>query len=361
MTNIEHSEDQKQHEALAESVKMNKIMIPVLIGIGVVAFLVWKTFDLEAFKQLTWNGTTILFFSLALLCYVIRHIAYSFRLRAASDYDFSFKKSIELIFIWEFASTVSPTSFGGSAAALFVLAQEKISAAKTVSIVIYCALLDTLYFLITVPLLVLIFGNVIVRPLTDANMSGFMVTLWIVYAVTMSYGLVLTLGIVKPSIISKLIDWMADKRLFKRFAKGMHKTATDLETTSKVLRDKPVGYHIRLLGFTFVSWIFRFLAVVFIIVGVVQHLDLSGLDYTILTGRTEMMHVITQFSPTPGGAGIAEVMFGGFYSDYIPKGVSTVIALIWRFITYYPYLFIGMIIIPAWLRGVMRRRQSEHK
>ena len=69
------------------------------------------------------------------------------------------KKCIELIFIWEFSSAVSPTSVGGSAVAFFVLAQEKLSTAKTATIVLYTVVLDTIFFVGTLPILFAFFGT----------------------------------------------------------------------------------------------------------------------------------------------------------------------------------------------------------
>ena len=71
------------------------------------------------------------------------------------------------------------------------------------------------------------------------------------------------------------------------------------------------------------------------------------------------MYAVTAFSPTPGGSGIAEIVFGGFYSDFISKGLSTLAAIFWRLITYYPYLIIGVIIIPNWIRKVINRRRHK--
>jgi uncharacterized protein (TIRG00374 family) len=63
------------------------------------------------------------------------------------------------------------------------------------------------------------------------------------------------------------------------------------------------------------------------------------------------MFLITLFSPTPGGAGFVEVLFGGFLNDYIPSTtVATLTATIWRILGYYIYLFIGAIIVPNWIR-----------
>ena len=55
-------------------------------------------------------------------------------------------------------------------------------------------------------------------------------------------------------------------------------------------------------------------------------------------------------SPTPGSTGVAEIAFSGFLKDFIPYGLAAALAFLWRLISYYPYLFIGAIILPRWIR-----------
>jgi hypothetical protein len=107
----------------------------------------WQQFDPDTFATINWNQHTLYWISLAVLLLIIRHLAYATRLRILSEKTFSWRKCIELIFIWEFSSAVSPTSVGGTAVALFVIAQEKLSAAKTTTLVIYTAILDTIFFI----------------------------------------------------------------------------------------------------------------------------------------------------------------------------------------------------------------------
>lgn len=338
---------------------MEKIMIPILIGVGVVAFLIYKTFDVDAFRNLSWNGKTAIFFGLGVVLYILRHLTLSLRLQEISGREFNLLKSTELIFIWEFASTVSPTSFGGSAVAIFLLAQEKVGGAKSVAMVLYSVLIDTVFFLVSIPVLYFALGKLGVRPLADTGMNSFVVSLWVIYIFTWIYGTFMAIGILKPRFVGGFILWLSKRKWLTRFKSNMRRTAKDLAIASQELRNQSIGFHIKITLYTFIAWILRFMVVVFVILGVVQGIDKTAHDIFILFGRTEMMHVITQFSPTPGGAGVAEGMFGGFYTDYISKSVGTVIALIWRLITYYPYLLIGLIIIPNWLRKVVRRRRES--
>jgi len=86
-----------------------------------------------------------------------------------------------------------------------------------------------------------------------------------------------------------------------------------------------------------------------------------------LYARLESMFVIIAFSPTPGGAGFVETLFKDFLTDFVDGNATSalVIATCWRLMTYYLYLFAGAIILPNWLRGVVRRRairstQAQH-
>ena len=55
----------------------------------------------------------------------------------------------------------------------------------------------------------------------------------------------------------------------------------------------------------------------------------------------------------------AEVFFGNYISDYVPRSAALIIAFIWRLMTYYAYLIAGVIIVPTWLNGVIKRRREE--
>ena len=65
------------------------------------------------------------------------------------------------------------------------------------------------------------------------------------------------------------------------------------------------------------------------------------------------------FSPTPGGAGFAEIVFNGFLSDYVPAGISIIIAFMWRGLTYYAYLIAGVVVVPNWIRNLINRRKKK--
>jgi len=63
------------------------------------------------------------------------------------------------------------------------------------------------------------------------------------------------------------------------------------------------------------------------------------------------MWVILLISPTPGSSGIAEYAFSAFLEDFIlVSSLISAIVILWRFLTYYIYLFMGSIVLPRWVR-----------
>ena len=345
--------------SVLQSISLSRIIIPTLLGLGVVLWLMSRQLNPQEFAEIRWNGRNLFWLLMAVACYVGRHLFYSWRLRELSGKVFSWWKSIELIVIWEFASAVSPTSVGGSAVALFMLAQEKISTARTVAMVMYSMVLDSLFFIVSLIGFYVILGPSIIRPgmqsLTDVDGYG---VIFIAMVIFMSaYGLLFFYGLfVRPQTLRAILHWLSRTRLLRRFRHSLAGIASDVVTTAKEIQSQPKRYHIQVFVATIGAWIFRFAALNCIIIALIPDTSLDFLTQLEILARGETMYAVTAFSPTPGGAGIAEALFGGFFTDYIPRGIATVVALIWRLVTYYPYLILGALIIPVWVRGIMSKR-----
>ncbi len=354
---IKHNDN--SNDSLLDSVKLSKIIIPTLIGLGAVGYMMYRQLDLNELSNIDSKFATIGWILMAILMYVIRHVFYSIRLRVMTSKAFGFWKSMELIVIWEFASAVSPTSVGGSGVALLLLAQEKLSGAKTVAVVLYSMVLDTLFFVVSLPILYIILGAVMIRPGMDAAsdmFDGYGLTFLTVLLVMVAYGALFFYGLfINPNATKRLLLLISKIPFLKRFKTNLRQTAMDVVVSSKELQSKPWKFHLQAFGATSVAWMSRFLAINFIILALVSMTGTGAIDQLIIYARGETMHVVTAFLPTPGGAGLAEYLFGGFFSDYIPLGIATLVALIWRLISYYPYLLLGAIVIPNWIRKVLTK------
>ena len=355
----EFTEDQRK---LLNSISPSKVVLPIIIGLAVIGYIVNRQLKWDEISQISWTGHASFWIGISILVYIIRHMLIAWRLRLLSDYEFSWKKSIELVFILEFASAVSPTNFGGSAVGFFMLIQEAISGARATAIVVYTIVADTIIFVVTLPLLALFIGMKAFRPelAMDSQFDGLGTTLGIVWLIMAVYGLLFLYGLfIQPKHLKWLLQKFASWKIFRRSSERIQKAADDIEVTALAIKEKPWTFHAHAAWMTFLQWICRFFSITAILIAFSPDLRASLMDHIILLSRGESLYAVTAYSPTPGGSGVAELIFSRFYSDYIESSIAILSAIFWRTITYYPYLFLGVIIIPNWIRTIINRRRIE--
>jgi len=357
----------EQQDALS-SIRMSRIILPVIIGLVAVGYMLWRQFDPEEFVKIDWTGHTLFWILTSVLILIIRHLCYAVRLRILSQGEFSWRKCIELIFIWEFSSAVSPTSVGGSAVAFFVLAQEKLSTAKTATIVLYTIVLDSIFFIGSLPVLFLFFGTNMIRPnlrsMEDLGGWGFYFLfaygLMAVYASIFYYGL-----FINPDQIKRLLVGFTRISFLQQYRRKAVELGNDMIFASRELQQQDWKFHLGAFLGTAGAWSCRFILLNCLIIAFMTNIPLDFWTQFGLYARLEAMFVIIAFSPTPGGAGFVEVLFGGFLSDYVTNPTyATTISTLWRLLTYYSYLLAGAIVIPNWVRTILnerRRRRQEKK
>lgn len=360
--NIQDEFTEEQQEVL-RSIRTSRIILPILIGIGVVVYMLFRQFDPEDFAQINWTNHTLFWVLFSLTLLIVRHLAYATRLRILSEKEFSWKKCIELIFIWEFSSAVSPTSVGGSAVALFVLAQEKLGTARTSTIVLYTAVLDTLFFVGLLPFLFAIFGPGMIRPglVGWGALDGWGYTFIFAYLLMATYGTLFYYGLfVNPSLIRRFFFALSRIRFLKKYEKNLQTLGTDMTIASKEMKRHRWPFHVGAFLATATAWSCRFLLLNCLIIAFIPSVGLDWWTQGGLFARLQAMFIIIAFSPTPGGAGFVEILFSGFLMDYVNNPTNaTIISTIWRLFTYYAYLLAGAIIIPNWIRTILNERQKK--
>lgn len=366
MKNIdqESSLDQKEKETLG-SIRGIRIIIPIALGLGVIGYLLWRQFDWNEFRKINWDSLAFFWLGVAVLIYALRHLALSWRLRLLSDRQFTWRKSIELIFIWEFASAVSPTSIGGTVVALFLLAQEKLRSSRAITIVIYSIILDTAFFIVAFVLLLIFIGPAVITPdasgFFDLGHYGYI--FFIVMGVLTAYSGVLFWGVfINPEKIKALICFFGRIRWFKKYRETLQQTGEGVVEASHEMAHKNWWYHARVFIATSLAWFLRFAVVNAIIIALIHTVSTDAYSQLLLLGRNINMYIQTAFTPTPGASGFSEIMFSGLYSDFVPVGVALLIAIIWRLISYYSYLLAGVIVVPNWVRKlIIRRRKGQEQ
>ncbi|MEE9373154.1 MAG: lysylphosphatidylglycerol synthase transmembrane domain-containing protein, partial [Saprospiraceae bacterium] len=192
----------------------------------------------------------------------------------------------------------------------------------------------------------------------NGDFDGLGMTLGIVWLIMAIYGVLFLYGLfIKPKHLKKLLNIFASWKIFGKSRERIRKAADDIEATALGISQKPLSFHAHAAWMTLAQWICRFFSITAILIAFSPDLKAYFMDHIILLSRGASLYAVTAYSPTPGGSGVAELIFGSFYSDYIVENVAVLGAIFWRAITYYPYLFIGIIIIPNWIRTIINRRR----
>ncbi|MGE0561393.1 MAG: YbhN family protein [Flavobacteriales bacterium] len=328
-----------------------KVAIPIFIGLLVAGYLLWEKTDWEAFQQIVWNYKVFGWLLIAVFMMVIRDLAYMIRIRILTDNHLSWKNSFNVIMLWEFASAITPSVVGGSGVAMFILNKEGINLGKSTAVVMITAFLDELFYIVMVPIVILIIGTEYLFPVElSKQIFGYTLSTKQIFYVGYSFIVLLTTIIlygvfVNPAGIKRVLFKLFSFKLLKRWKKPVVQLGNDMMITSAELKSKSVTFWIKAFGATFFSWTARFWVVNFIILAFT-----NVENHFVIYGRQLVMWVIMLISPTPGGVGIAEFAFEGFLKDFIPIGLSGLLIVLWRLISYYPYLFIGTFLLPRWLK-----------
>jgi len=351
--------DEQSQQRVLRSFRLSRIILPVLLGMAAVGYLFYRQFDPAQFRAIEWTGHAIFWIILAFIVLIVRHLFYSLRMRTLTG--FSWSKCIELIILWEFSAALTPTSKGGPFVMLFVLTKEKLSAGRTAAAVFYTMVCDSGFFIISLPLLLLIYGPPMLYPgmktYSDVGLASG--TFFVTYALMFSYWSVLVfLLLIRPRYAKVALHWLAKRPFLKKYAERLDLLGEEFALAAEEMHRQGWRYHLGVIAGTVGAWTSKFIMINCLIIAVVPTTPLDGGTQAFIYARLVAMFIIMAFSPTPGGAGLAEMALVGFISDYVPAGIGLVVALLWRGMAYYGYLLVGAVVVPAWVTKIVKSPES---
>ncbi len=298
--------------------------------------------------KIDWNATVFFFLFLALCTVAIRDLGYMYRIRILTDKFFSWKEAFQVIMLWEFSSALTPSVVGGSGVAIFIMNREGLSLGKSTATMFVTALMDELFYIIMVPAVFLVAGSVQLFPETIFGIEGFWVKgiFWLGYGFLCFLTIMITLSLFFfPEEFKRFLIRIFSVKFLRRWIRHVVQLGNDVIISSKELRNEKFSFWAKAFGSTFLSWTARFFTLNFVIMAF-----MGGIDQLFVYGRQLIMWVYLLVGVTPGSAGIAEIALAGFFENVVISAqYVALIAIIWRFMTYFPYLFIGAAVLPRWL------------
>lgn len=400
-----------EEDRISKKLSVRRILIPILLGLGAATYLLvsnltatrfhevdpgqgthrWVDndddgkvdledpaefekveegdYELTSYKdilsRIEWGWLPSFWILMALLMMVVRDLAYMYRIRVMTDKELSWRQTFDVIMLWEFSSAITPSIVGGTGLAMFIVNREGVRMGKSTAVVMTTAMMDELFYIVMVPTLLLFVGTAQLFPEDlQSSLLGFefntVAIFWVGYFFLMLLTLIITAGIFfLPRTIKYWLLKICKLPFLRKWRYKAMETGNDLLISSYELRGKGPIFWVRVFLATVFSWTGRYWVVNFLILAfATSAIPIS--EHLLIYARQLVVWVIMLISPTPGGSGVAEVAFSGFLEEMIPLGLTGAMAFLWRLISYYPYLFIGAVILPRWLRKTgMRMRKSE--
>ena len=350
------------HYNLVRKLKPGKIIIPILIGLGVVAWFIIKEIDTDAISLLNFTWKSVFWLFIAWCCMIGRDLGYMIRIRILSEKSFTWRQAFRVIMLWEFTSAITPSTVGGTAVAVVFLHKEGMSVGRSTAVVLATSFLDELYFVIMFPLILLIVGGDILFTTSlqgtgIAFLNNLVIVAIIGYVIILAWVLLVGYGLFfNPEGIRKLIINFFRFPVIRRWNESAVKAGDDIVESSHELKSRPFSFWIKAFTATLFSWTSRYWVVNAILVAF-----FAINDHFLIFARQLVTWIMMIISPTPGGSGFAEVILARYISDAIPadpdhvRSIALAMAIIWRIISYYPYLIIGASIVPGWIQRKFAR------
>lgn len=339
----------------------NKVWLPIVIGLGIVFFMFYNdpSINSQSFRDVF--DASIPPILLAVLFVLMRDIGYIFRIREITDKYLTWGRSLYVIVLWEFASAVTPSVVGGSAVAAFILHKEGIKLGRALAYVMVTAIMDNLFFVIAAPI-VLFFAQDNIFPesrLLELKIGSSLTYLfWVSYSLYTLYSLLMAAALFyRPRVFKSIMLRIFSIRWLKKWRYNVHEYGDQIIEASKELKGRSKKYWSLLIGSTVFIWTSRYLMLNALITAY-NSLTLS--EHVIVFARQIIMWIVMMISPTPGSSGTAEFFFGQFFTEFL-SGYTFVTSIIWRMLSYYPYLLLGAIFLPRWIKQVFFIKKSTGK
>jgi uncharacterized protein (TIRG00374 family) len=304
----------------------------------------------DILSEIQWSPQSTVFILLAILMIFIRDLGYIIRIRLLTDKKLSWYRSFIVIMMWEFASALSPGVVGGAAVAMFILNREKIPLGRATALVVITAFMDNLFFVLCVPIVVLIVGYSVMFADFSGDISGGLIALfWLGYSIIVGVSLLLFISLFfYPKLIKGILLLTARLPFIRKHRESFSKTGDEIIITSKEFRGRSAKFWLSIFGATFLSWTGRYLVINMILAA---FLSLGFYEHFVVLAKQFALWVIMLISPTPGASGVAEWGFTKLLGSLASSALLiSSLAILWRLISYFPYLFIGSLLMPRWLK-----------
>lgn len=339
-----------ESEKALKTLNVRSVWLPIVFGLGVVGVIIFTDDRINADTLSLVKSVSPIAVIVSLIFLGLKDGVNMLRLKVIGKQDLDWASFLRVIMLWEFAIAVTPPFIGAAAVLVFIMYKEGLSFSKALAFTLLLAAFDNLFFLTASPLAIWASAGDVMPDSLSVSESlgkGIRPLFWFSYVSIAAYtSFMLSAVLLFPTAIRRLTAYLMNLKWLQKWKTPVMKQADDLVLVSRLLKGKSIIFWFSILGITYLVWLLKFSVLNLLISGFV---DLTLADHGVLLGRHLIMWIVLLVTPAPGNAGAVELIFPAFFEGYL-KQYTFVCVLLWRLISYYPYLLIGAIILPKWLK-----------
>lgn len=333
-----------------------KILIPVLLGLAATVWLFMRDDKVSELRGIAQANVWWLVAALAVL--IIRDAGYMYRIRSLTDKFLTWRNSLDVIMLWEFASAVTPSVVGGTTVATIILNKEGIPLGKSLAYVMLTAVLDNMFFILAAPIALLATQGQVFPTfnLDPADVAKLQYAFYVSYGLIAVYTLLMIYALfVRPRAFKWLLLKITTIGFLRKWRVNAFQHGNEIVWASEQLKGKGFNYWSRAILSTVFVWCARYFLLNCLIAAFV---DVSLGEHLLIISRNLVFWIVMLIAITPGGAGIVEMAFPSFFGLFL-GGFSSIVVVLYRLITYYPYLILGSFFLPRWVAKVFGHHSHQ--
>lgn len=315
-------------------------IIFVLLNVGVIAWTAIAEFTKEKPKEYVFNfGIETAFFLICgVLCVILAELIESVKYHKMSmiiGEPVSLKHCVQVVFLGKYYDNITPSGSGGQPFQIYYLHKNKYSDGTSASLPLGGFFTIQIAFVILSIIVLITNARVVQTP----------------YIIVLACIGTFTYSIVPFFIILFAINSNAAVRIIMFFVRLLNKMKIikDVEKTKEKIVGSLSSYHDSMTKL----WKNKWNMVLLLLMSIISKLLYCSIPYFVLLSFngtsslidtlciTVIIYAAITIIPTPGNSGAAEASFYLVFSALDTGGVFWAM-LIWRFICYYFYIFIGI-------------------
>ncbi|WP_234408568.1 lysylphosphatidylglycerol synthase transmembrane domain-containing protein [Marinilabilia salmonicolor] len=289
---------------IIKSINPSKIILPILIGLSVTGFLLYREFEPGSFSFVRFTFWSVFWLLVSFLLMAVRDFGYMLRIRILTNNELSWKKVFNIIMLWEFTSAITPSAIGGTSVAIFFLNKEGVRLGRSTAVVMVTSFLDELYFILTFPIILLLLGrsDIFILDAADAALPWYKNNFFLLamggYSIKLLYTLILSYGLfINPRGLKWLLLMIFKLPIIRKWRPQANESGTDLIQTSKEFSGWPLSKWIKAFAATFFSWTSRYWVVNTLIITFLGIKWLNWEDHFHVFAKQLVMWIMMLISP----------------------------------------------------------------